>query len=356
MGATPDTWLRERAAEFDHLGAPLYGVLARGMAQDWESGGVLRTVLAGWEGAPSDAVVDLRLLGGLYRLVLERRAPLLAPYYRTLGGTARPEGAWEVARDVVAEHVDELRTALEIVPQTNETGRAAALVAGILDACSRTGLRRVRLLELGASAGLNLRVDRFHITGDGWSWGPAGSPVQLVDAVRGPVRPDVARVAREVEVVGRRGCDLHPVDPTTAEGRTRLTSFVWPDHVDRHDRLAAALAVAEEVPGPVDRAHATAWLREQLSAPAGRGVLTVVWHSVVMLYLPDAEQAGLAEVLADAGRRGPVVRVGMEHPSLAPGVAPEVAVTLHPDGGRRVLADASHHGPPVVLRPGVAIG
>ena len=102
MTASPVSWLRERAVEFERLGAPLYAVLVRGIARDWETGGPVRDVLAGWEEAPSEAVVDLRLLGGLFRIVLRGRAPALAPFYRSLGGRAGPEGAWDVAREVVA--------------------------------------------------------------------------------------------------------------------------------------------------------------------------------------------------------------------------------------------------------------
>jgi hypothetical protein len=347
---SPVAWLRERAEEFDRLGAPLYAVLVRGMAGDWERGGPVREVLAGWEDAPSEAVVDLRLLGGLFRIVLERRAPALAPYYRSLGGRAPPEGAWEVAREVVAAHPHELRAALDVVPQTNEVGRAAPLVVGLMDAVSRSGLHRVRLLEIGASAGLNLRVDRFRVSGEGWAVGPADSPVRLDGAVRGPVRPV------GLEVVARRGCDLYPVDPGTPGGRLRLASFVWPDHVDRHHRLAAALRVAADLPAQVDRSPALPWLEAQLEQAVAPAVLTVVWHSVVALYLPQDERETLAAMLAEAGHRGPVARVELEHRDLRAGSRPELAVTLYPGGERRVLADASHHGPPVVLRPGVSVG
>lgn len=45
---------------------------------------------------------------------------------------------------------------------------------------------------------------------------------------------------------GRRaaGCDLAPVDTSSAEGGDYLTSFVWPWQRERHARLTAALTVA----------------------------------------------------------------------------------------------------------------
>jgi hypothetical protein len=340
------TYLREHAAFCDGSGAPLYGVLLRGMADDYDSGGVAHRLLGGWEGRPRGAVVQLRLLGGLHRLVLQRRAPLLATYYRSVGGEADPDTAWPVARDVVEDHLDELAEALSAVPQTNEVGRAAALAVGLTQAARRRGLSRVRLLELGSSAGLNLLVDRFRITtgtGD-WQWGPSGSPVDLNGTVDGRLLP----VDGGVRIVSRRGCDLAPVDPLSPEGRLRLTSFVWPDHVERHRRLAGALAVAAAAgPGaaPVDPAEALPWLEQQLADDADHGVLTVVWHSVFWQYLDDLTRAAILATIERARARTALVHLRLESPSAPHDTAPELCLD------DMLLGQAHAHGVPVRLLP-----
>lgn len=350
-GATLADRFRSHAGTQQHL----YGYAMRGMAEDWEAGGAVRQVCAGYEDAPHGSAVQLRLLAGVFRLVLSGRAPELRPYYPCLGGAQPPESAWPVMQRVVGQHVDELHAALAVAPQTNEVGRSAALLAGLFDLVAATGIRRLRLLELGASAGLNLLLDRFHLSGDGWWWGPPDSPLRLEGAIEGPVRPE------GFQVVSRRGCDLEPIDPTTEEGRTLLTSFVWPFDLHRHARLAAALEIARTGPAPVDRSGAGAWLPAQLVAPVpAEPVLTVVWQSITRLYWPPAEVAAVDDALAAHGAEREVARVSMEFdgedrpgPSSVATPRPTVRTELWRPGQdprRRLLGTAHDHGPPVRLQ------
>ena len=343
-GPTLAQRFRVHAGEQTHL----YGYVLRGMADELEAGGPTRDVVRGYEEAPAGAVIQLRLLAGIFRLVLTGRAPALRPYYACLGGGEPPSTAWPVMRRVIAGHVDELHDALAVAPQTNEVGRSAALLVGLFDLAAATDGRRVRLLELGASAGLNLLLDRFRVVGDGWSWGPEASPVQLTEAVQGAIVPV------DLEIVAARGCDLDPVDATSDQGRLRLTSFVWPFDVHRHERLAGALRLAAAQPPVVDRASAADWLTSQLAAPADPGSLVVVWHSVTQLYWPAAEIAAVRAALSAYGRDHRVGEVGMEYaPDGVAGEKPEVRTGLWSGDGspprRRLLGTAHDHGIPVQL-------
>jgi len=356
-GATLADRFRSHAGDQRHL----YGYAMRGMADDWEDGGAVRQICAGHEGAPSGSALQLRLLAGVFRLVLAGRAPELTPYYPCLGGDQPPEEAWPVLRHVLGGHIDELRESLAVAPQTNEVGRSAALLAGLFDLVAATGVRQVRLLELGASAGLNLLLDRFHFSGDGWQWGPAGSPLQLAGAIEGAVAPE------DFQVVSRAGCDLEPVDPTAEEGRALLTSFVWPFDLHRHARLAAALQIARSGSSRVDRAGASAWLPAELDqrppwsdAEGEAATLTVVWQSITQLYWPPAEVAAVEALLTEHGSRAWVARVTMEFdpdqargPGEPPVSKPAVRTELWRPGSeprRRLLGTAHDHGVPVRLR------
>ena len=91
------------------------------------------------------------------------------------------------------------------------------------------------------------------------------------------------------DIVERRGCDVSPVDVSTEEGRLRLRSFVWPFHVERHERLTGALRLAQQAPPPVDQASAAAWLEDRLGEESPDDVVTVVWQSITRQYWPTDE-------------------------------------------------------------------
>jgi hypothetical protein len=334
--------------------SPLYATLMRSMADDWDAGGPVREVCAGWEQAPAGSVVQLRLLAGLHRLVLRGEAPGLVPYYRNLGGTAAPEGAWAVARDVVAAHSEQLRAGLQLAPQTNEVGRSAALAVGLADAVWRTGLRRVRLLEVGASAGLNLLVDRYAVAlDDSRALGDPSSALRLHPGVHGTVEP------AEHVLVERRGCDLSPIDAGSDEGALLLSSYVWPDHTHRFERLQGALAIARSAVPRIEAAPAGEWLEVVLAEPVDDDVLTVVWQSITRMYWPAAELERVDAALAEAGHRLPALaHVAMEYGPKDDGAEVTVDVWRHgrTDAARRLLGTAHDHGLPVTLRPDVRIG
>lgn len=311
--------------------SPLYAALLARLAEDAEAGGPTAEVLAGHDGDPPGSALALRLMAAVHKAVLERRAPRLALHYPSVSGDGDPAAAWEALRDLLIEQSERLRADLERPCQTNEPGRAAALLVGVLAAVRRTGCSRVRLLELGCSAGLNLRADRYRIG----SLGPTDSPCRLPDPWDGQGPEPVA-----YDVVERRGCDPAPVDPTTPEGRLALTASVWADQVDRFERLRGALTVAAATPARVDSAGAAGWLRGRLAEPQPAQVVTVVWHSVVRQYVDPVEWADVEAQLAAYDAPAPLVHLAMEP---EPGHGFPVTV----DGD--VVAVAGPHGPPVRL-------
>jgi hypothetical protein len=247
------------------------------------AGDAVYGVLQGHEDDPGTSVVALRLMGAVHRLVLRGDAPALAAHYPSAGG--RTGDVWPAFTALLRDHRDELRRLVENPVQTNEPGRCVALLGGFLEVARQTGMP-LRLLEVGASAGLNLRFDRYRYELGDERWGPADSPLLIRSRLARAGRPPLDT---SLEIGSRAGCDPRPVDPRTEEGRLTLTSYVWPDQLERLGRLRAALAVAGEVDAPVERAGAADWIEARLAEPAPR-TATVVFHSIVMQYLPDEER------------------------------------------------------------------
>lgn len=317
------------------LGSPMYAELLRRAAYD--PGRTVAAVL----GDRAEPRLILGMLGTVHRLVLEGRAPELAAHYPSAGGTRDPLAAWPAFRDVLVEHAAEVREGLTDPPQTNEVGRAAPLIGGLLAVAAATGMP-IRLLEIGASAGLNLRADRFRILHEGGAYGPE-SPVVLEDAWRG-----LPPVDAPLAVAERLGCDPNPLDAASPRARLRLLSYVWPDQTARVARLRAAFEVAARVPATVVRAGAAEFL-DGLSPE--RGVATVVWHSTMRAYLSDDEAARMLRRLEEAGaaatEHAPVAHLSFEGRD-ASRLDPVQVVTLRlwPDGRQRILGEGPAHGLP----------
>ena len=60
------------------------------------------------------------------------RRPTLRRFYPSTGGTFDAAAAWPEILQTAAQHFDSLRAALDQPPQTNEVGRSAVLIGGLL--------------------------------------------------------------------------------------------------------------------------------------------------------------------------------------------------------------------------------
>lgn len=325
---------------FERLGSPLYERLLARVLEDVRARGPVLDVLAGRQDDRVGTLLPLRLMGAIHRLVLEGRAPALARHYPSAGGDGDAERAWIELRTLLESERDALRELVRRPVQTNEVGRSAALYCGFVWLAQRTRLP-LSLREIGASAGLNLRWDRFRFEGkDGRGFGDPSSPVVL-SGVFGESEPpfDV-----RIDVVDRAGCDREPLDPTTREAELTLKSYVWADQAERFRLLDGALRIARDVPVSLVRRRAIDWLEEELADP-DPGVLLVVYHSIVWQYIERDERARVRELFDETGRSAPgrVAWMRFEPPM---GDSPwfEVRVDLLPEVRDRLVARATPHG------------
>lgn len=343
--ATPDRvaeQLRFQAGWCRELGSPLYASLLARSAEDVEGGGPVWALVRRPEAGPPGSMLPVRLMGAVHRLVLLGELPELAATYPSAGGRADPDLAWPAFLAAVAERADELAPLVARPVQTNEVMRSAALLPGFLAVARETGLP-LRLLEVGSSAGLNLRWDRYRYETRGGWWGDERSPVRLVSVYE---EPEPSLESSGVKIVERAGCDRAPVDPTSEDGRLTLMSYVWPDQEERFRLLRGALQIARAVPVRIDEAGAADWIERRLAAPTP-GAATVVFHSIVMSYLEAEERQRFVRIVEGAGERttadAPLAWLRLE----PGGEQAEVRLATWPSGEDRLIATAGFHGRPV---------
>ena len=285
--------LRWQARGCEVLGSPFYARLLESAATDLEAGGPVWDVLSGFEVEDGGSAIALRLLAPVHRRVLAGEVPGLDRHYPSTDGDGDAAAAWPRFREFLVGNVAWMRGELEHPCQTNEVGRSAALLGGFLEIAHRSR-KPLRILELGSSAGLNLRWDRYYYQSADGAWGDDSSPVRFTDSFEVP--PPLNRWA---DVVERKGCDANPIDPTSEEGALMLRSFVWADHLARLSQLDGAIEVAVQIPVEVERIGAADFLERELATPRD-DVATVVYHSVFIQYVTEPERARIAEAIADA--------------------------------------------------------
>jgi hypothetical protein len=326
--------------------APLYGVLADGVAADPGLAGLLLL-------APPEQRQPVLLFASVHWLVLHDREAPLARHYPNLhlGAVPQSDPVTEF-RAFCRERHDELAELLATRrTQTNEIGRTALFVPafGLLER-DRGPLAHV---DVGASAGLNLLTPSYDLHYEPGGVLTAGSDVVIRCGTRG--EPPIP--ARHPTIAVAVGLDAAPVDVSDAAQALWLEACVWPDQVERFDRLAAAIATANRVGVDVragDAADGVVALVAEV-ADVAHPVVTTSW---VLNYLSSEHRARFVAALDAAGAARDVSWVYAENPALCPelpGVPerersadePTAVVLVRWRDGRRTathLADAHPHG------------
>ena len=185
--------------------------------------------------------------------------------------------------------------------QTNEVARSAQLVPAIAIIAELAGASP-SLLEVGASAGLNLRFDDYRYTyrtaTDAVEVGDARAAVHVKCAFEGDSRV----IPGKLPSVGARvGIDSHPIDLWDSTDVRWLRACVWADELDRDRRLQAAVAGARSHPPSVIRGDAVQDLGSAAARLSAEDPL-IVMHQAVMGYLSQTERTRFRRVIHDVAR------------------------------------------------------
>jgi hypothetical protein len=283
----------------------LYECLSRHAADD---AGLLEIARS----APPGQPVGIILLASVHYLLRRGTDHPLAGYYPSLTRSPLPaEDAYPSFRAFCLEHEEAIRALIASRRvQTNEVRRcvywypAFAMVAELFPGSS------LALIEVGASAGLNLRWDRYRYDyGAGRIVGDTASALILSTELRGDRVPSLPSTAPRV--AQRVGLDLNPLDIADADAAAWLLALVWPDQPERLARLELAIREFRADPDPLVRGDALEVLPALvLQTPPGSAVCVFHSHTLNQFAPEDRDRFDL--MLAELSRSRTLVRLSAE--------------------------------------------
>lgn len=252
------------AAEYAPLYAALFGSMADWLA-DEEKDPLVIWLLHAAEGRAAFDVTNL-MAAGLHREVLLGSGTVqeLAAYYPTAAaydptkklyldndaaGQRVSPGFKNGLREAILQNQTALKSFIQAsTVQTNETGRGFVWLLPLL----LTSWKGVHLVDIGASAGLNLvaekRAYQFIDRDNDRILQDIGCGVGQQFVVNTSGELGIFGAVNEVvpQVLSRSGCDLHPFHLHSAMDEQTLASFVWADHVTRINRLREGITAFKE--------------------------------------------------------------------------------------------------------------
>ena len=301
--------------------APLYHMLSPLIAEDEA---LLALVAQTRLGQPP----PIMLFAAVHYLLLGEPSQPLAAAYPSLGGDDRPSPRFfGLFRDFCLARAEPLGALLrQRITQTNEVRRCALLLPAFALVQALAHNQPLALVEVGASAGLNLNFDRYAYDYGAGRLGARDSSVVITTELRGPLRPPVP--AELPAIAARVGLDLNPIANHDADGLRWLTALIWPEHTERFQNLQAAIEVAQRHPPPLIEGDALALLPVLLAAQPTDAALCVYHTFVTSQFTPD-QRVRLDTILREASYERPIYRLSCEGLERE---HPEATFTIYAEG------------------------
>lgn len=281
--------------------SPLYERVTSGIAGDPDT-------LALAAQATSRPIVNL-FLAAVHFLLLRGAAHELAAFYPTISGVPAPDAdPYPAFRSFCLAHTDAIVQLLRTRRvQTNEVRRCAVLLPAFGVVAGQA--HPLTLIEIGASAGLNLLWDRYgYDYGLGWIAGDPTSPLRLTCELRGAQQPPIPRSMPQV--ASRCGIDLHPVDLHDQQAIDWLRALIWPEQLERLARLEQAVAIARHDPPAIHGGDALDLL-PALLAMVPQQTVACVFHSFVINQFTDEGRARLRQLLEQYAAQRDLFCIGL---------------------------------------------
>ena len=284
--------------------SPIYEALSLAVAEDADLLGLARECQVG------QPIPNL-FFSAVKRVLADHTCDQLSDHYAVSAAGGHPTaGLAEAFTSFCAEHgaeiVDLVRTHRV---QTNEVRRCSYLMPAFGVISNENPGRPLALIDVGASAGLNLLWDSYRYRySDGSTFGPDDSGVLIESETRSPL-PDIPDTFPQVSF--RIGIDLNPVDLLADSEYQWMVALVWPDHVDRAELLSNARRIWVNDPPEVLAGDAVDLLPEVLRRVPNDSVLCV-FHCHTLNQFPVDARAAFYEILNVESERRTLYHVPSE--------------------------------------------
>jgi hypothetical protein len=217
-----------RAVEqiYRSLGAPLYGALCAGGADDPD---IIALASHAQQGAQ-----PIHLFASVHYLLLRDPDDPLSRYFATLTDQpAAPEQAFPDFARFCARHRDQILPLLKHrTVQTTYVERCRALMPPLSQVAKEAG-EPLNLVEIGCSAGVLLAFDQYaYELRGGRRIGRADAPLTLMTEVRGGPPLSIPKIGTRI------GLDLHTVNVRSAEERQWLLALSFPEFRENNRRAS----------------------------------------------------------------------------------------------------------------------
>lgn len=316
----------------------IYLDLASKISKDSDLLDLSRNVLPG-------QLIPNMLFGAVHYLLLQdnNKYHPLTEYYPTLGGSnSKITDIFPLFKQFCQNNRTELISIIQTRRvQTNEIRRCALFIPGYEIVSQLNQRQPLSVIEIGASAGLNLNFDLYwYKYSNDSKVGLKSSNVELTCEIRGNTSPPIPK---KLPVIATKiGIDLNPLDITNNEDKLWLQALIWPEHVERFEILDKAINIAQSNPPKILKGDGLALLDQALTECLPNSTICII-HSFTLNQFSEEHRQEFYNKLKAEGKKRPIYVLSLEWLNSK---KPLLSLDIYQEGQRseKTLAYGESHG------------
>ncbi|MEO4054665.1 DUF2332 domain-containing protein [Solibacillus sp. CAU 1738] len=277
--------------------SPLYEYLSYKIAEDNELLALATTI-------PLGQPVPNLFFASVHFLLMDA-AHELKDYYASFTNSPKPvDQAFAPFKQFTLSNADALVTLFQSkLVQTNEVRRCAYLYPMISEIYEKHK-QPLALIEIGASAGLQLAMDQFNYFYNEEQYVENTNYGVLIKS-NNLGEPLPTAIYTKPIIQSRIGLDLNPIDVKKAEDLKWLQALIWPEHADRRKLLLNAAEVLTNINVQLIQGDAVAKI-EEVCNTVDPDAFIVIYHTHVANQIPKPVRIHLMETLKNISIHRPL--------------------------------------------------